>query len=94
MRKRLLLFVLTLIFSSSTVSSAYRLNVHPAINENALIQSNTDNYLKSQLGFANGIEEVFQNQAIRGWIIEGATLQDETYCRSKFHIYHIAIKYS
>jgi hypothetical protein len=88
MRKKLLLIVLITIFSSITISGAYDTdNVHPLINDNALLQSNVNNYFKTQLGFVNGIKEVFRNKRITEWIKEGAKLEDETVCRSRDHFY-------
>ncbi len=88
MIRRLLLISLAFIYSSTTVSNAYDTdNVHPKINENALIQSTVDRYLKSQLGFADGVKEVFKNKRIAEWIKEGARLEDETICRSRNHFH-------
>lgn len=88
MRKKLLLIVLITIFSSITISNAYDTdNVHPLINDNALLQSNVNNYFKTQLGFFNGIKEVFKNKRITEWIKEGAKLEDETICRSRSHFH-------
>jgi len=88
MRGKLLLIILTLIFSSTTKSIAYDTdNVHPLINDNALLQSNVNNYFKTQLGFVNGIKEVFKNKRITEWIKEGAKLEDETVCRSRNHFH-------
>lgn len=88
MRKNLLLTVLAIIFSSATISNAYdTYNVHPLINENALLQSNVDGYLKNQLGFTKGITERFQQKEATEWIKEGAKLEDETVCRSRNHFH-------
>ncbi|MCL4475543.1 MAG: hypothetical protein M1508_04855 [Nitrospirae bacterium] len=88
MRKNLLLTVLAIIFSSATISNAYdTYNVHPLINENALLQSNVDGYLKNQLGFTKGITERFQQKEVTEWIKEGAKLEDETVCRSRNHFH-------
>lgn len=88
MKRRLLLIGLAFIFSSATMSNAYDTdNVHPKINENALIQSTVDSYLKSQLGFADGIKEVFKKKRIAEWIKDGARLEDETVCRSRNHFH-------
>jgi hypothetical protein len=88
MRNKILLTILILIFPSITVINAYDTdNVHPLLNENALFQSNVDNYLKTQLGFANGIKEVFKTKRITEWIKDGAKLEDETVCRSRNHFH-------
>lgn len=88
MRNKILLTILILIFPSITVSNAYDTdNVHPLLNEKALLQSNVDNYLKAQLGFANGIKEVFKTKRITEWIKDGAKLEDETICRSRNHFH-------
>jgi len=92
MRKRSFLIGFALIIAGASTSIAYDQDtVHRNINENALVQSKTDDYLKNQLGFANGIEEIVKNQSIRVWIQEGGKLEDEPVCRTKFH-FHDPVK--
>lgn len=82
------LIILTLTISFSSICNSYDTdNVHPNINENALIQSNIDNFLKNQLGIINGIKMVFKDKRITEWIKYGGKLEDETHCRSKFHFH-------
>jgi hypothetical protein len=87
MIKRLIFIVIAIIILN-TISTAYDTdNIHPKINENAITQSTVDNYLKIQLGFINGIKEVFKNKEIKEWIKEGGKLEDETNCRSRNHFH-------
>ncbi|MCL4475541.1 MAG: hypothetical protein M1508_04845 [Nitrospirae bacterium] len=88
MRKKLIIIVLAIVFSSIAISNAYdTYEVHPKINESALVQSNVDNYLKSQLGLIDGIKKVFEGKRIEEWIKEGASFEDETVCRSRNHFH-------
>ena len=88
MRKRSFLIGLAFIIAGASTSIAYdQYDVHPKINENALVQSKTDDYLKTQLGFANGIEDVVKGQRIRIWVMDGGTFEDEPVCRTKFHFH-------
>jgi len=88
MKKRLLLIVVAHIIACASTAIAYdQYYVHPQINKNALVQSRADNFLKNQLGFANGIKESINGKEITDWIMDGGKLEDETDCHSKFHFH-------
>jgi len=62
-------------------------NVHPLINENALKQSNVDQYLKSYLGFNEGIKEFFKSKTVLEWIRDGGKQEDSPDYRSNNHFH-------
>jgi hypothetical protein len=92
MRTKSFLILLTLFFLPAISSNAYdTYNVHPTINENALLQSFTESYLKNQLGLSTGIEEFFIRDSIKKtvkeWIKEGGRQEDVPVYRANNHFH-------
>ena len=57
-------------------TAAYDDKVHIKITNNAISNSNLDDYLKQQLGFLNGIKRIVNNQEIGWWIEYGGEAED------------------
>jgi len=59
---------------------------HPLINEKALQQSGVDDFIKYQIGFANGIEQELNGFRVWQWIRQGGTDEDAN-IRGLFHFH-------
>jgi hypothetical protein len=83
-----ILLLLSIIFMCDFIAQGYdNVVIHQFINENAAKQSS--HFLRSlkDLGFSNELENVVNGKKIYKWFHEGASLEDETDCRSKFHFH-------
>lgn len=87
MTKRFFL-IIVFVFSSAAISIAYdTYSVHPLINENALLQTKVDSYLKNQLGLRKGITEILQQHEIKEWLRKGAEQEDVPFYRANNHFH-------
>lgn len=59
-----------------TVSEAYDLLTHEAINVAGTLESNTSGRLRDELGLSGGVEETFGGRRVIDWIREGGSLED------------------
>lgn len=88
----LLIFIFLLFFNRVVYPYDNRY-VHQNINENAALQSTQLYSALKTLGFrGNAAKDILENnivygQKIKFWFHEGANLEDETDCRSKFHFH-------
>lgn len=86
MKKSFILFVF--IISLFSIAEGYDNDVmHQTINENAAKQSNNLLNNLRRLGFNDGIKNIVYGKEIYKWFHEGAKLEDETNCRSKYHFH-------
>ena len=90
MRKRIFLFVLSLItFHSSCLFAHEDVIIHPKITENAIKNSSIEEYLKNNLNFKEGFETILPSsggKTILTWLKEGSTAEDAlNICRASNH---------
>ena len=93
------IFLLGFFSSQLQKATAYDGSVHIEINKHATEQSNLDNYLKNQLGFPKGIEEIINGDEVKKWITDGGETEDygwfgeHDYPRSRgFNHFHDPLK--
>ena len=87
MKKILLLISFAMVIISPVNSNGYMpQNTHPLINEAALKASTVNSVLIERLGFANGIEEKFNNAKIWESIRQGGTDEDNN-VRGVYHFH-------
>ncbi|MBI2155100.1 MAG: hypothetical protein HYU24_15575 [Candidatus Rokubacteria bacterium] len=60
----------------TSVSEAYDLLTHEAVNVGGALESTTGSRLLSELGFAKGVDETISGKRVIDWIREGGSLED------------------
>lgn len=86
MKKIILLVLAAVLFYPGVINAYLPQRTHRLINEKSLDLSNVDSYIKSQLGFANGVKEIFSNKSIMEWIKQGGEDEDAN-IRGVFHFH-------
>lgn len=70
--RMIVLMCISLFIQGHSYSFAYDSNVvHPKINENAVLNSGLDMFMRNQLGFQEGIDKIFGTKTSLEWFQEG-----------------------
>lgn len=75
---RITIFTTVFVLLQSVHTHSFDLGTHRDLTERAILSSSLDNFLKTKLGLAGGINEAILNKRIRDRITEGSVREDDS----------------